>query len=112
MAGKADKRADKEAIILARLEVVHERAVDLDEVDRNVAQCPERGVSRTKIIKRDPDAKVMHAAHDGGGCGEIADQGRFRNLDRQPPGFDPVADQGCSKHLQPSRFRRLKRHRH
>src|SRR4051812_10059063 len=51
-----DSPHDRDAV-LAALELLHERAVDLDLVEREAAQVLQRRIPRAEIVHRDADAE-------------------------------------------------------
>ena len=57
-----DQRAHEGAVVLGAHQVLHEGAVDLEDVDAELAQVAERGVAGAEIVDRDAAAEILHAA--------------------------------------------------
>ena len=96
MARKFGEGAHEEAIVDRARDVLHERAVDLDDVDAEAAQIAERRVSGAEIVHRDGDAERFHMAEDARGLVDRLDRQRFddfhdQSLRRFPDGSPSAA---------------------
>ena len=54
-----DGTDEGDRIRVRKRKISNETAVDLDLVERKPAETAQRGVARTEVIQRDPDANVM-----------------------------------------------------
>ena len=79
-----DQRVDEGAVVLRLHEVLHEGAIDLDEVDAELAQIAERGVAGAEIVDGDAAAQILDAGHEAAGLVDILDRRRLGDLDREP----------------------------
>ena len=68
-----------------RHDVLHEGAVDLEDVDVQVAQVAERRVARSEIVDRDADAEVLDLRDAEPRRVDVVDEAGLRQLDDQPP---------------------------
>jgi hypothetical protein len=58
-ARQIDQRLHEGAIVGRARDVLHEGAVDLHDIDAELAQIPERGVAGAEIVDRDPAAEIL-----------------------------------------------------
>ena len=68
--------------------VVHERLVDLDDVDREAAQVAQRRVARAEVVQGDADAQVADVTQRGGGQHRVGHQDRLGDFQDEPAGPD------------------------
>ena len=57
-----DQGLHEGAVVGGARDVLHEGAVDLDDVDAEIAQIAERGVAGAEIVDRDPGSRNSSAA--------------------------------------------------
>ena len=81
-----DHGAHDRGRLRVRVDVAHERAVDLDPVEGKGPQVGERGVARPEIVHRDPHAERPQLLQRRDRTIEVADQCRLRDLQLQAPG--------------------------
>ena len=100
-ARQIDQSLHESAVIGRARDVLHESAVDLHDVDAELAQVAKRVVAGAEIIDRDAAAEILQprdeAAHvvdilNGDGLGDLNDQpfadpriGSHQRFDRGPP---------------------------
>ena len=60
MMGEIDERAHEEPVIGGTREILHEGAVDLEQVEGKTAQIAERGVAGAEIVHGDFHAEPFH----------------------------------------------------
>src|SRR5450631_1173765 len=64
----------------------HERAIDLDAIDRKFAEITQRRITGAKIVDVDLDSKSAQFSHD---CERgVRDQDAFSNFDSEKRGLD------------------------
>src|SRR5947209_13784026 len=61
---EVDQRGDDHAAVDAGLQLAHERAVDLDALDRQPLEVRERGVAGAEVVERDAGADLGQAVQD------------------------------------------------
>src|SRR6478735_11396372 len=61
-AGEVDQGLDEGAVVGGTGDVLHEGAVDLDDVDAELAQIAERGVAGAEIVDGDAAAEMLETA--------------------------------------------------
>ncbi len=86
IAGNVQDGLDDDAIILVGLQVVDERAIDLERVDRQALQMRQRGIARAKIIESDLDAECFQRGERHVDFGDIVEHDVFGKLDREAAG--------------------------
>jgi hypothetical protein len=59
-----DQCLHERAIVRRARDVLHECAIDLDDVDPEFAQVAERGVTGAEIVNRDPAAEILQPSHE------------------------------------------------
>ena len=62
----------------------HEGAVDLDDVDAELAQVAERGVAGAEIVDGDAAAEILDAGDEAAGLVDVLDRRALGDLDDQP----------------------------
>jgi hypothetical protein len=62
--GEIDERPHEHLVFRVGAEILDERAVDLDHVDAELAQRPERGVAGAEIVERHAAAELLQHAHE------------------------------------------------
>ncbi len=62
VAGQFDDRADDDEVVVVGVEIVDERLVDLDAVERQVAHVGERRVAGAEVVDDDPRAELTQLA--------------------------------------------------
>ena len=83
---KVDERVHEGAIVLRTRQVLHEGAVDLDQVDAELAQIAERGVAGAEIVDRDAAAEILHPRDETTRLIDVVDRRRLGDLDREALG--------------------------
>ena len=68
------------------MHAAHEGTVDLERVERQLAQVQQAGVPGAEIVERNPDALFPQRFKDGPGGVQVRHQRRFRQLDFKPRG--------------------------
>ena len=85
-ARQIDQRLHEGAIVRRARDVLHEGAVDLHDVDAELAQIAERGVAGAEIVDRDPAAEVLQPRDEAAQIVDILDRDGFGDFDDQPLG--------------------------
>ena len=76
--GEIDQRRHEGAVVLGAHQILHKGAVDLQDVDAELAQIAERREARAEIVDRDPAAEILHAGDEAAGVVDIVDRPRSR----------------------------------
>src|SRR5437667_271126 len=85
-ASQIDQRVHEGAVVLRAREVLHEGAVDLHDIDAELAQIAERGVAGAEIVDGDTAAEILDPRDEAAGFVNVVDRRRLRDLDREPLG--------------------------
>src|SRR5579859_7482048 len=75
---------DRERIV-ARRKLAHERAIDLDLVEREAAQIAQRGIAGAEIVERDLDAELAQLEQHLARRLAALQQHGFGDLELEPP---------------------------
>ena len=86
------------------LEVAAEGAVELDDIDRQVAQVAERGEAGAEIIDGDTAADVAQRFHEAEGFLEIAEGNGFGDLHGEAVGDGLVGGDDLGELVEPARI--------
>ena len=62
--GQRDHRGHDGGLDRVLVDVAHEAAVDLDDVDGKPGQVPERGMARAEVVDREPDTQLVESVQD------------------------------------------------
>src|SRR5215212_6843856 len=81
-----EQRTNERRIVLGSSEVLDEGAIDLDDVDAELAQIVEGSVAGAEIVDRHAAAEIPRSADETACLVDILDFGRFRDLKREPAG--------------------------
>ncbi len=84
LVGDVVDRLDDGAVDAAPLEVLHEGAVDLHEVDGEALQIVEGAEAGAEIVEHDGAARFPRRRHQRVGGGQVLDQRRLGDLEMQP----------------------------
>ena len=76
--GEIDQRAHEGTIVLRADDVLHEGAVDLDDIDAELAQVAERGVAGAEIVDGDAAAEILDAGDEAARLVDVVDRRRSR----------------------------------
>ncbi len=76
--------------------LLHESAVDLHDVDAELAQIAERGVAGAEIVDGDAAAEILDASNEAARLVDIVDGRAFGDLDDQPLGDAGMRAQAAS----------------
>ena len=79
-------------------------AVDLQDVDAELAQVAERRVARAEIVDRDPAAEILHARDEAAGVVDVVDRRHLGDLDREPLGDAAMRAQQRGERRPPVRI--------
>ena len=79
-AAEIDQRAHERAVVFRARQVLHERAVDLDDVDAEPAQVAERRVAGAEIVDRDAAAQILRTRHEASRLVDVLDRGGLGDL--------------------------------
>ncbi len=88
-----------------RMMSLHEGAVDLDDVDAELAQIAERGVAGAEIVDGDAAAEILDAGDEAARFVDVVDRRAFGDLDDQPLGDAGMACAAASRAPPTSRDR-------
>jgi hypothetical protein len=64
--------------------VSHKRAIDLDNVDRQRLQVPQRGVPGAEIVKRDPATRLTQRVNEPDCLFDVKESRGLGDFDDQP----------------------------
>src|SRR4051794_15053924 len=78
-----DRGADDGRVVRVRAHREHERAVDLDLADGQLAQVVERRVAGAEVVDREPHAQLVELVEDDLGAERILQHRRLRELELQ-----------------------------
>src|SRR5262245_47806182 len=79
--GKSEQMAKKDPALGSLRQIPHQRAIDLDDVDRQDLQMPQRGMSGAEIVERDAAAEPAQRVNKACRLLNVAECRRFRDLD-------------------------------
>src|SRR5579862_230284 len=96
---EAEHGAHDRGRLLVRMDLLDERAVDLDPVERKGAQVRKRRVAGAEIVHRDLDAERLDLTQRRQRAVEVAHQRRFGDLDLEPLAGQAGLDQRLMKLL-------------
>ena len=92
-ARQIDQRLHEGAVVGRARDVLHEGAVDLDDIDTELAQIAERGVAGAEIVDRDPAAEIFQPGDETADIVDVLDRDGLGDFDDQP-----LADTGIGPH--------------
>ena len=79
--GEPDDGAHEQPVVCRSREVLHERAVDLDDVDAQPAQVAERGIAGAEIVDRDAAPEILGARDEAGRIIDVLERRHLGDLD-------------------------------
>ena len=83
-ASQIDHRAHEGTVIVGAHKLFNEGAVDLDHVDAELAQIPERGVTGSEIVDGNAGAKIPDAGNEASRIVDIMDGRGLGNFNDEP----------------------------
>ena len=84
--GQRDDRVRDRGVVGAAGQVAHERAVDLDLVERQPRQIGERRIAGAEIVDREADAERLERVHLVRGAVDVVEHDALGQLEHQPLG--------------------------
>jgi len=84
--GQADEVAQEDLVLGVGREVAHERAVDLDSVDRELLQMTQRGKPGAEIVECHAAAEIAQRAHEARALGDVVQRRGLGDLDDEAAG--------------------------
>src|SRR5690606_37117473 len=94
--GKIDHSASNHRVIMALSDISDERSVNLQHVDREIAQVPERRVAHAKIIDRQMGSQLVQLGKLVAVVLDVLDENLLRKFELQLTGVDILAGQGVA----------------
>ena len=79
-----DQRLHEGAVIGRARDVLHKGAVDLHDIDAELAQIAERSVTGAEIVDCDPAAEILQPGDEAADVVDILDRDGFGDFDDQP----------------------------
>src|SRR6056297_2952294 len=93
--GRSDREHGRDDVTAVRIvgQALHERAIDLDVVERVVLQVRQRGVAGSEVVQRELDAQRVQGVQAVAETGALVDEDALGDLEREAARRNAVARQ-------------------